>query len=110
MLDYSYTIITTPLTQQAKIRGLYQYPEVDLSKEIQKRRTEGRIFEQSELMLMTHQVLHGLAHLHDNLMSFDDIRPHYIAFEPGTFYSISYLIDRLGSTENTIELNRRYIA
>lgn len=109
LLDYSYAVEPDGIGNKVvRVKKYMRFPEYDLEQEIQHRREKGLYYQGQELLQCAYQILLGLADMHDNLQSVDNLRPSFIEREEGTFFPFFRLIDRL-SEQNVVDQQLKYM-
>jgi len=84
-----------------KVRGFYELPVNDLSKEIAFRKKNLQEFDHEELTHIAYQGLSGLEYLQSQKSAFIDLRPSHISFDSE---NCSYkLLDRLNNSSPIVE-------
>lgn len=109
MLDYSYAIEADGINNKVvRVKQYFRFPEYDMEQEIQHRREKGFYYNGQELLQCAYQILLGLAEIHENLESHDNLRPCFIEREEGTFFPFFRLIDP-PSNQNVLETHQKYM-
>ena len=109
MIDYSVEVFQSEENEENLefvVVGYYEYPDYDLSLEIEDRKQEMRYFTEDELLSLEISMLEVLNYLREFKMVHGDIRPKYIYFDSSGEFNHK-LLDRLGdpSAPNQVQIN-----